>query len=237
MEAAEKDFQEIAPIKKYNLRGEVIGEVSVPEQFVSAEAHSQSIKDYIVALRRNKRAWTASTKTRSEVNHTTKKAYAQKGRGGARHGSLVAPQFRGGGRVFTPRPKFDQHVRINKNERRAAIRYLLAEKMRENRIAILDYSEMDAPSTKQAHQFFSSINFQRRTLVLGESSWQDLEFMGDTFSFQVPVDQHGNIEKSVRNLPYASFGLAMNLNGYDLAVAHHLVISSKAFEELTAWLG
>ena len=101
-------------------------------ELIDAEANSQMIKDYIVALRANARQWSANTKTRSEVKHTTKKPHPQKGQGRARHGSLVGPQYRGGGRVFGPKPKFDQHVRVNQKERKAAIRFLLAEKLKEN---------------------------------------------------------------------------------------------------------
>ena len=72
------------------------------------------IKDYIIALSANQRQWNASTQTRSEVNHSTKKPFAQKGTGNARQGFLGSPQFRGGGRVHAPRPKYDQHVRINR---------------------------------------------------------------------------------------------------------------------------
>src|SRR5262245_53218509 len=103
------------------------------------------IKDYIVALRANARQWSASTKTRSEMRHTTKKPHPQKGQGRARQGSLVAPQYRGGGRVFAPKPKFDQHVRINRKERKAAIRFLLAEKFKENKVWLIDDTQMDAP--------------------------------------------------------------------------------------------
>lgn len=118
----------MATLKKYDLNGKVLGEVTIAEDLLNEPANSQMIKDYIVALRANKRQWSANTKGRSEVNHSTKKPHPQKGTGRARQGSLAAPQYKGGGRVFGPKPKFDQHVRINKKERRLAIRYLVAEK-------------------------------------------------------------------------------------------------------------
>ena len=92
-------------------------------------------------------------KSRSEVNHTTKKPHPQKGGGRARQGSLAAPQYKGGGRVFGPKPKFDQHVRINKKERKAAIRFLIGEKIRENKLHIIEHTEMDAPKTKTIANF------------------------------------------------------------------------------------
>ena len=118
-------------LKKYDIKGKHLGDVEVNEALVNAEANGQSIKDYIVALRANARQWSANTKGRSEVNHTTKKPHPQKGGGRARQGSLAAPQYKGGGRVFGPKPKFDQHVKINRKERQAAIRFLLSEKIKE----------------------------------------------------------------------------------------------------------
>src|SRR5271154_3840437 len=135
-------------LKKYNLEGKHVGDVKVNAALLEAEANSQMIKDYIVALRANARQWSANTKTRSEVNHTTKKPHPQKGGGRARQGSLASPQYKGGGRVFGPKPKFDQHVRINKKEKKAAIRFLLAEKMREDKLHIIDNIDIETPKTK-----------------------------------------------------------------------------------------
>ncbi len=117
-----------ANLKKFNLAGKEIGTVELDDAIVNAEANSQMIKDYIVALRANARQWSASTKTRAEVVHTTKKPFAQKGTGQGRQGTLVAPHHRGGGRAHGPRPKFDQHIKLNKKKKRAVIRALIAEK-------------------------------------------------------------------------------------------------------------
>src|ERR1700689_3249769 len=106
------------------------------------------VKDYIVAIRENARQWSANTKGRSEVNHSTKKPHPQKGQGRARQGMLSAPQYKGGGRVHTPKPKYDQHVRINKKERRAAIRSLIGEKIRDKCLHVLESTSLDAPQTK-----------------------------------------------------------------------------------------
>ena len=90
----------MSALKKYNLAGEEIGNVAVEKSLAESIANSQMVKDYIVALRANARQWSANTKTRAEVKHTTKKPHPQKGQGRARHGNLVGPQFRGGGRVL-----------------------------------------------------------------------------------------------------------------------------------------
>lgn len=210
-------------MNKYNLQGEEVGQVSIEDAFISYEANGQMIKDYIIALRENARQWSASTKTRAEVEHTTKKPHAQKGTGNARQGTLVAPQHRGGGRAHGPRPKFDQHVKINKKERRAAIRALLAEKMREGRLSVLDSMQMDAPKTQIVSRFLKARGYPRSVLFLGDQEGQ-LQEQGMYF------------RKSVRNIEKVSFLPAMQVSGYDILVAHDLVVTEDALQELIAWL-
>src|SRR5437899_3256613 len=108
-------------VRKFNLEGQELGTVQVDLELANAVASSQLVKAYIVALRANARQWSANTKGRSEVNHSTKKPHAQKGGGRSRQGSLSAPQYKGGGRVFGPKPKFDQHIKINQKEKRQVI--------------------------------------------------------------------------------------------------------------------
>lgn len=223
-------------LKKYNLAGEVVGSVIIDSQLFQAEANGQMVKDYIVALRANARQWSANTKTRAEVNRSKKKPHAQKGGGRARQGMRSAPQYKGGGRVFGPRPKFDQHVRINKKERRAAIRSLIGEKLRAGHLVVIDQMVMEKPKTKTIASFLSLQNFNRRTLFLGEASSANVEFEGVSFEFNVPSEKHENLSKSIRNLPAAEFSLAMNVSGYDLIAAHHLVVTEQALQQLVDWL-
>ena len=130
------------------MKGESVGELAAPEWLVKSEASEQMVKDYVTAVRANARHWNAHTKTRGEVVHTTRKPHPQKGGGRSRQGSLVAPQYRGGGRVFGPRKKEDQHVKMNKKERKSVVRFLVGEKIRQERLFILDSTEMSEPKTK-----------------------------------------------------------------------------------------
>lgn len=223
-------------IKKYNLDGKSVGHIDVEDALANAEANSQMIKDYIVALRANARQWSASTKTRSEVAHTTKKPHAQKGGGRARQGSLVSPQYRGGGRVFAPRPKFDQHIRRNKKERKAAIRSLIAEKIKEEKIHIIQDIHLDTPKTKTIAHFIKSLGMKGRILFLGESLFEDIKTTEGKIQVAVHSDKHENLRKSLRNLPKVDFMLATNVSGYDVLVAHEIVLTKAAFNELTHWL-
>lgn len=227
----------MATLKKYNLKGQETGQVTVDERLVNAEANGQMIKDYIVALRANARQWSANTKTRSEVNHSTKKPHPQKGGGRSRQGMLSAPQYKGGGRVFGPRPKFDQHVRINKKERIAAIRCLLSEKIANNRLHIISEPHMKAPKTKTIAEFMDAVGLTGgRVLFLGEAHYAEVKTEGETKRVTIRDDKHENFIKSVRNIPRISFSLATNISGYDVMVAKDIFLTETALNEITAWL-
>lgn len=227
----------MSTLKKYNLEGREQGHVTLDPALENAKANGQMIKDYIVALRANARQWSASTKGRSEVSHSTKKPHPQKGGGRARQGSLVAPQYKGGGRVFAPKPKFEQHVRINRKERQAAIRFLLSEKWRANKLHIVDSFELDEPKTKHISQFIKELQLNGRVLFLGEGAYLELPLpLEGTCEISVRQDAHDNFIKSMRNLPKTSFSLVKNISGYDVVVASHIVITEKAFNELNEWL-
>lgn len=226
----------MATLKKYNLVGKEIGQVAIDECLINAEANSQMIKDYIVALRANARQWSANTKTRSEVKHTTKKPHPQKGQGRARQGSLVAPQYRGGGRVFGPKPKFDQHVKINQKERKAAIRFLISEKLRENRVWLIENTEMDSPKTKIIADFLKGLAISGRVLFLGEGSFVEVETEGKVQRVSVSNKKHDRFARSIRNLPKTDFMLASNISGYDVMIARDIILTESALHELNQWL-
>ncbi|MBN9377047.1 MAG: 50S ribosomal protein L4 [Chlamydiales bacterium 38-26] len=227
----------MATLKKYNLKGQETGQVTVDERLVNAEAHGQMIKDYIVALRANARQWSANTKTRSEVNHSTKKPHPQKGGGRARQGMLSAPQYKGGGRVFGPRPKFDQHVRINKKERKAAIRCLLAEKIAENRLHVISEPHLNEPKTRSVADFLEAVGLSgTRVMFLGESHYAEVKTEEDTKRVTVRNDKHDNFIKSVRNIPKVTFTLATNISGYDVLIAKDIIVTESALNELVEWL-
>lgn len=227
----------MADLKKYSLESKEVGSVSVAEELMNAEANGQMVKDYIVALRANARQWSANTKGRSEVSHSTKKPHPQKGGGRARQGSLAAPQYKGGGRVFGPKPKFDQHVKINKKERLAAIRFLIGEKLRNDRVTVIQDAVVEKPKTKVVVQFLRQQNLEgRRVLFVGEGLYAEIEMGEFKDRFSAPTDQHHTFIKSMRNVPKTGFALATNLNGYDILLAHQLVFTEKALQELQAWL-
>lgn len=211
-------------LKKYNLEGKAIGEVQVPPVFTNVESSPQSVKDYIVAIRANLRQWSANTQRRSEVNHSTKKPHPQKGTGRARQGSLASTQFRGGGRPFGPKPKFDQHIKINRKERRMAIRSLIADKISGNRVHIIENSKMDEPKTGYVSKFLNKVGLQRGLLVIDDVTERERGHGNENFKL------------SIRNIPFTTYRSATTINGFDLVKAHDLLLTAKAFQQIVEWL-
>lgn len=225
----------MAALKKYNLAGNEIEQVSIEDEMLKANANSQMIKDYIIALRENARQWSANTKSRAEVNHSGKKPHPQKGTGRARQGYLGAAQYKGGGRVHAPKPKFDQHVRINKKEKRAAIRHLIIEKILDNRLHVLQFEEMKEPKTKTVSEFMKKRELEgKRVLFLGDGLLVGEKEGLETTS---PAQKFKTFIKSIRNIPQSQFMLVPNINGYDIVVSHELVVMDSALDQIKVLLG
>lgn len=217
----------VAVLKKYDLTGKEVGDEAIDDALLHSEVNGQLIKDYLVAIRNNARQWSANTKTRAEVSHSGQKPHPQKGTGRARQGYLGAPQYKGGGRVHAPRPKFDQHVSINKKERRAAIRHLIIEKIKENKVHVLKMPSLKAPKTKKVAEFINQLNLQnKRLLVIGEG----LQNTGGSEKYDFLV-------ASLNNIPKIEFSFFPNMSGYDIVLGHELVILEPALDELKILLG
>ena len=225
----------MAVLNKFNLVGEKVGEFTIDDSLLESSVNSQLIKDYIIALRANARQWSANTKSRPEVSHSGQKPHPQKGTGKARQGYLGATQYKGGGRVHAPKPKFDQHVRINRKERQAAVRHLLVERILDNSVMVLDSKTLNEPKTKVLSSFLKKVGFDdKKVMFLGDTTYtpsNDQDFM------VTPFEKHSNIVLSLRNLPKTSFRYVPNVNGYELLVNKNLVILDTAVDELLMLLG
>jgi len=149
---------------------------------------------------------------------------------------LVAPQHRGGGIVFGPKPKFDQHVRINKKERQAAIRCLIGEKIRQGKLIVVEDFSMKEPKTQKVAGFLASLNVTGRTLFLGEATCKTVEVDGKKTCFTVSSTQHENFQMSMRNIPKTEFRLTQGFSGYDVIIAGQLIVSEPALKQLVEWL-
>jgi len=224
----------VAILKKYNLAGAEVGKVEIADDLLDTTVNSQMIKDYLVAIRNNARQWSAKTKGRAEVNHSGKKPHPQKGTGRARQGYLGAPQYKGGGRVHAPKPKFDQHVRINQKEKRLAIRKLIADKIQNSKVHVLEVELFKEPKTKKVAQFLEALQFSgKRVLFIAEGALPKTK-KKDEGSLS---DKYEIFLKSLRNIPRASFRLLPNASGYDITVNHELVFLEPAVDELKNFIG
>ena len=210
--------------KQYDIEGKELGEIEVLLIEGDERAHPQSTKDYIKALRENARQWSANTKDRSQSQHSGAKPHAQKGTGKARQGFLGAPQYKGGGRVHTPKPKFDQHVKINRKEKRKVIATLLSEKVENNRLFFLKdeiSAKCKVPKTSMMANFFKKIDITKRCLVLvNQRDGQEIK----------------NFRKSLNNLSNISFQYIENINGYTVIAHQHILVVDSAAEMLNDWM-
>jgi large subunit ribosomal protein L4 len=223
----------VAQLKKYNIEGKVTGEIAVSDELASFRTSQDLVKNYLVAYRENQRQWSASTLTRAEVKHTTKKPRPQKGTGNARQGSLVTPQFRGGGIAHGPKPKFNQHVSIPRKQKRAVIMHLLAEKIQNGNVKVLDSTAIKEVKTKTVVNFMDQVGINRRVLFLGETTYATVE---DDKKVSVASNKHMPFVKSMRNIPKTDFSLVSNVSGYDLAKCQEVIITEAGLAECMEWM-
>lgn len=207
-------------VKKYNLQGEELASIEIDEKDLKLEMHSLLVKDYLMAIRRNQRQWSANTRGRSEIRGSNKKPHPQKGTGNARQGSLKVAQFRGGATVFGPKPKFDQHVRINQKERRAAIQHLLSLKIVEGNLIALNLGGLKGAKTKTVAQFLNKVGLKGKgILFLGSATDKS---KGECEQFI----------KSMRNIPKARFLPYQVVSGYDVIATQEIIILDTALDGL-----
>lgn len=230
----------MAVVKKYNLSGDVLEQIELDDSLLQVNANPQMIKDYLVAYRANQRQWSANTKGRSEVSHSHQKPHPQKGTGRARQGCLAAPQYKGGGRVFGPKPKFDQSVRMNKKEKQAVIKHLIAQKVQEQHFHLLSVSDLSVPKTKTIVEFLTKLNLlQKRVLFVGKGFYEfEVKEVDGEFEVQV-VGEYVDREilvRSLRNIPKLSFSLLPNLNGYELMLHQDIILIDDAMDEFKSML-
>jgi large subunit ribosomal protein L4 len=169
------------------------------------------VKQYLAAQRQGTHAATE----RADIHRTTKKLKRQKGTGGARAGSMKSPLFRGGGRVFGPRPR-DYSFKLNKKLKKLARKSALTYKAKENNIIVLEDFKMDTPKTKAFMEIMNNLKvLDKKTLV-------------------IIAESNKNIYLSSRNLSHSKVVTVSELNTYDILNASNIILaegSVKAIEE------
>ena len=207
-------------LKTFDLQGQELQEVDVDETLVDISVNLQLIKDYLVALRKNARQWSANTRGRSEIAHSNAKPHPQKRTGRARQGCIKTAQYRGGATVFGPKPKHNQHVYINRKERRAAIRYLLAQKMCNGNTYVLKLDSGYKPKTKSVVHFLRAANIENKTIL----------FLGDTT--EEMKGERKVFYLSMRNIPKTHFLPITLCSGYDVMAHQNIVVFDRAVGDL-----
>lgn len=196
------------PLK--NMAGEQVGEVELSAAVFEVEPNTALMHQALTRQLANARQGTAKTKTRGEVNGSTKKMWRQKGTGRARQGSRKAPHWRKGGTVFGPQPRsYVQAMPLKM--RRAALRSALSIKASAQQIVVLDKLEMDTPKTRQLAMVLDALAVPSSALVL------------------LP-EKNENVQKSVRNLPDVKYLRAQYLNIRDLLGYETLVMPKGALD-------
>ena len=146
----------MANVSVYNMEGNEVGTMELNDAVFGAKINEHLVHLAVVRQLANKRQGTQKAKTRSEVRGGGRKPWRQKGTGHARQGSIRAPQWTGGGVVFAPVPR-DYEVKMNKKERRAALRSVLTSKVQDNKLVVVDELKLDAIKTKEMKKVLENL--------------------------------------------------------------------------------
>ncbi len=201
------------PVIQYT--GEDTGrKVQLAEAVFGIEPNDHTIYLDVKHILANRRQGTHKAKERAEIAGSTRKIKKQKGTGTARAGSIKSPLFKGGGRVFGPRPK-DYGFKLNKKVKRLARKSALSYKARGSHITVLEHFSFDAPKTKYYLQMLHSLGFaDQKTLIILSSPDKNIVLAG-------------------RNLQQTKVATADQINTYDLLNANRLLISESALASIT----
>ncbi|NLR94548.1 MULTISPECIES: 50S ribosomal protein L4 [Flammeovirga] len=197
-----------------NSKGVETGKVDLPEAVFGIEPNDHAIYLDVKAYLAAQRQGTHKAKERAEIVGSTRKLKKQKGTGTARSGSIKSPVFRGGGRIFGPRPR-NYRQDVNRKVKQLARKSALAYKAKESNVTVLETLSFDAPQTKAYKEVLSNLNLSdvKTLLVLGE--------------------QNDNVYKSARNLPKANVVVVDSLNTYEVLHADKLIIAQDAVEKFS----
>ena len=199
----------MANVSVYNIEGKEVGTIDLNDAVFGVEVNEHLVHMAVVSQLANKRQGTQKAKTRSEVSGGGRKPWRQKGTGHARQGSTRAPQWTGGGVVFAPTPR-DYSFKINKKEKRAALKSALTSRVEAQKFVVLDELKLDAIKTKDFVKVLNNLNVSKALVVMG--------------------DKDVVVEKSAANVPGVKTTQATLLNVYDI-LKYDTVITTKAAVE------
>ena len=196
----------MANVSVYNMEGKEVGKMDLNDAVFGVEVNEHLVHMAVVAQLANKRQGTQKAKTRSEVSGGGRKPWRQKGTGHARQGSIRAPQWKGGGVVFAPTPR-DYTIRLNKKEKRAALKSALTSRVLENKFIVVDELKLDEIKTKKFQGVLDNLKVSKALVVVGEGS--------------------DNVVLSARNIPTVKTAYVNTINVYDI-LKYNTVVATKA---------
>ena len=196
----------MANVSVYNMEGKEVGTMELNDAVFGVEVNDHLVHLAVVRQLANNRQGTQKAKTRSEVSGGGRKPWRQKGTGHARQGSTRSPQWTGGGVVFAPTPR-DYSVKMNKKERRLALKSALTSRVQENKLIVLDELKLDEVKTKAMQNVLNNLNVSKAMVVL--------------------ADNDANVVLSARNIPDVITALPNTINVYDV-LKYNTVILTKA---------
>ena len=196
----------MANVSVYNMEGKEVGALELNDAVFGVEVNEHLVHLAVVAQLANKRQGTQKAKTRSEVSGGGRKPWRQKGTGHARQGSTRSPQWKGGGIVFAPTPR-DYTIRLNKKEKRAALRSALTSRVQDNKFIVVDELKFDEIKTKKFQNVMDNLKISKALVVL--------------------ADNDQNTVLSARNIAGVKTSQVGSINVYDI-LKYNTVVATKA---------
>ena len=196
----------MANVSVYNIEGKEVGKIDLSDAVFGVEVNEHLVHMAVVTQLANNRQGTQKAKTRSEVSGGGRKPWRQKGTGHARQGSTRAPQWTGGGVVFAPVPR-DYSFKMNKREKRAALKSALTSRVEENKFIVIDEINFEEAKTKNFANILKSLDVSKALVVL--------------------EDDNKNAELSARNIADVKTAKTNTINVYDI-LKYNTVITTKA---------
>ena len=196
----------MANVSVYNIEGKEVGKIDLSDAVFGVEVNEHLVHMAVVSQLANNRQGTQKAKTRSEVSGGGRKPWRQKGTGHARQGSTRAPQWTGGGVVFAPVPR-DYSFKMNKREKRAALKSALTSRVEENKFIVIDEINFEEAKTKNFANILKSLDVSKALVVL--------------------EDDNKNAELSARNIADVKTAKTNTINVYDV-MKYNTVIATKA---------
>ena len=201
----------MANVSVYNMEGNTVGTIELSDAVFGVEVNEHLVHQAVVQQLADKRQGTQKAKTRSEVSGGGKKPWRQKGTGHARQGSTRAPQWTGGGVVFAPVPR-NYSFKMNKKEKRLALKSVLTSRVLEDKLIVLDELKFDSIKTKNMQKVLDNLKVDKALVVINEN------------------DQ--NVVLSARNIADVKTALTGTINVFDILKYNTLIVTKDAVEAI-----